>query len=511
MDPTLRHSIYSLLLLATTGMMVARVANVELLYEPSVHTPKPNPDKPGEFYAARKWPDKVPPTWPSFSSNDRSRWATVKALVENNTFVVGERIPDPAAPKGYRDEGLVNTDGFKSVDYVLHPDRQQFFSTKPPLLTLFVAGQYWVLHKYLHKDMVEDKWEVAVPILIVTNVLPLVLALWLLARLLERYGTTDWGRLFVFTAACFGTFLTTFAVTLNNHVPAACCVTYAVYAMVRWAGGPPRVESRIREWYPHAGVESEEEVRPGSPLWLGVAGVFAGLAVCLELPAAAFAGALALIVLLRAPRGLVLLVPALALPIGAQAVVNYKAIGTWEPVYTKFGGPWYEYEGSHWAKPKRWEAGTEPKPADPGIDFADEPKDEYAFHLLVGHHGLFSLTPLWVLALAGIALPAAVRGAATLLHRLTLLIAAAVVGFYVYKTNNYGGWTSGPRWFFWLTPLLLLALAPAADLLGRSRPTRVFGYLCLGASVFSATYPWANPWRHPWIYQWCDYMGWVHY
>src|SRR5262249_61104838 len=146
-------------------------------------------------------------------------------------------------------------------------------------------------------------------------------------------------------------------------------------------------------------------------------------------------------------------------------------IGTWEPIYTKFGGPWYEYEGSHWAKPKLWESGKAPKPDDPGIDFADEPKDEYAFHLLVGHHGLFSLTPVWALALIGIVLPAAIRGAATLLHRLTLLIAAAVIGFYVYKTNNYGGEGAGPRGVVLLRPVVVLGLAAPADLPRRSQTT----------------------------------------
>ena len=76
---------------------------------------------------------------------------------------------------------------------------------------------------------------------------------------------------------------------------------------------------------------------------------------------------------------------------------------------------------------------------------------------------------------------------------------------------NYGGYTSGPRWLFWLTPLFLLALAPAADALGKTSIGRGIAYLCLGASAFSATYPWANPWRHPWIYQWCEYMDWLHY
>src|SRR4051812_32250377 len=134
MDPALRRSIYSLLLVAAAGLMVARVANVELLYEPSLY----------KAYPARTWPGTKPNPWPTFGSNDRARWATVKALVEDRTFVIGWRIEDPNDPNGYRDEGIIfpGTKGFGSVDVVLHPDRKEFYATKPPLLTLFVAGQY---------------------------------------------------------------------------------------------------------------------------------------------------------------------------------------------------------------------------------------------------------------------------------------------------------------------------------------------------------------------------------
>ena len=84
----------------------------------------------------------------------------------------------------------------------------------------------------------------------------------------------------------------------------------------------------------------------------------------------------------------------LAAPIAALFACNYAAFGTFEPVYEKFGGPWYNYEGSHWSK---W--GT---PAGKGIDFNQEPTAIYAFHLLLGHHGWFSLTPIWFLALGGL-------------------------------------------------------------------------------------------------------------
>jgi hypothetical protein len=501
MDPSLRRSLYSLMLVVATGMMVARVVNVELLYEPSLHTPKPIPDQPGDFYPARKWPDKAPSPWPTFSSNDRSRWATVKALVEDDTFTIGNRVNDPSNPKGYRDEGITFTDGFGSVDKVLHPDRREFYSTKPPLLTVAAAEEYRLLRSLFGWRIDVKKWEVVVTILLTLNVIPLVLALWLLSRLLEYYGTTDWGRLFVFAAACFGTFLPTFAITLNNHVPAACCVMYAMYALL--APFQSRKRQRRDIAAPVADASGSDWSSLRDPVRLLQMGLFTGLAACMDFPAAALAGAIGLLVLLQSWKGLLWLIPAFLAPIASQTIINYEAVGTWEPVYAKFGGPWYEYPGSHWAKRH------DPNPQ--GIDFIDEPKHVYAFNLLVGHHGLFSLTPLWLLALVGMFLRVRQPLAASRLHRLTPLIAAVVIGFYIFKTNNYGGWSSGPRWLFWLTPMFLLALLPAADRLAASRWGRGIGYICLGASAFSATYPWANPWRHPWIYQWCEYMDWVHY
>ena len=86
MEPSLRRSIYSLMLVIATGLMVAHVANVELLYEPSLY----------KAYPRRNWPAQRPAEWPTFGSNDRARWATVKAIVEDHTFVISaERIRNP--------------------------------------------------------------------------------------------------------------------------------------------------------------------------------------------------------------------------------------------------------------------------------------------------------------------------------------------------------------------------------------------------------------------------------
>ena len=127
-----------------------------------------------------------------------------------------------------------------------------------------------------------------------------------------------------------------------------------------------------------------------------------------------------------------------------------------------------------------------------GIDFANEPKAVYAFHLLFGHHGWFSLTPVWLLGAGGLAGSAwpGVAGRANELVRPSrgrtglddlplfgaMTLAVSVVVFRVLRlcrTNNYGGFTSGPRWLFWLTPLWLLGILPAADRIGRVAVGRV--------------------------------------
>src|SRR5262249_14411594 len=144
---------------------------------------------------------------------------------------------------------------------------------------------------------------------------------------------------------------------------------------------------------------------------------------------------------------------------------------------------------------------------------------------LVGHHGLFSLTPLWLLAFAGMFLGLVPRRNAVSVgsngpNRLplyffpaSLLLSLIVIGFYLTRTEsaNYGGWTSGLRWLMWLTPIWLLCMMPVLDRLAAYRIGRWLGYVLLTLSVLSASYPAWNPWRHPWIYRWMDAQGWIPY
>jgi hypothetical protein len=262
---------------------------------------------------------------------------------------------------------------------------------------------------------------------------------------------------------------------LSNHLPATAAIVISLYLLLKHEQGWARF----------------------------AAGVCAGMAVSLDLPCAAFAGAACFAFAITDRRALIMFLPGVLVPVVAQTAINYVAFDTMKPIYAQFGGPWYEYEGSHWLKLRQ-------TPLPKGIDFLDQPKHVYAFHLTLGHHGLLSLTPIFVLALGGM-FASFGKGIAKVLPLLFPAVILVVVGFYVFKTNNYGGWTCGPRWLFWLTPLFLLPLIRVADQLSVSRAGRGIAWLCLAISVFSVNYCGTNPWRHPWMLQWFHYMGWVDY
>ncbi len=365
----------------------------------------------------------------------------------------------------------------------MHPNTRRFYSTKPMLLPTLLAGEYWVLRNLAGWDIAIDRLAVTRTILFTINWLPFLLYLVLFARLLDRIGTTDWGRLFVFTAACFGTFVSSYLVSLNNHTIAATGALFAVYHVLRI-----QLDGDHRWWR------------------FAAAGLCAGWTACNELPSAAFAAGLLLwLVRLSPGRALRIALPALLLPVAAYLWTQYLAFGSVIPTYART--EWYLYPGSYWRQP--W-----------GVDRADESTLVYAGHLLVGHTGILSLTPVLLLGWIGMVRTAS-RGtplrapdpAAPLreLSWLALAVTLVTFAFYVAATNNYGGGTFGPRWFFWLIPLWLLTMVPEADRWAGRPWLRRAACVLLAISIASTTHALANPWRHSWLFAWMQSRGWIAY
>lgn len=404
----------------------------------------------------------------AFSVNDVSRWATVRALVETGSYSIGRRYESANRP--HADRGILSEPGWQTIDLVMHPNTRRFYSSKPPLLPTVLAGEYWVLREIVGWTMESDRLAVSRTILFTINWAPFVVYLILFARLAERLGTTDWSRLFVFSAAASGTFVSGFLASLNNHTVAAAAALFAVYHCLRI-----HLDDDRRRWR------------------FLLAGVFSGWAACNELPAGALAFGLMLWLMRLSWRDtLRYALPAMLLPAAAYGYVQYQAFGSVLPTYAYT--EWYEFPGSYWLNPV-------------GIDRAADAKTMYAFHLVAGHAGILSLTPVLLLGWIGMARGAPLRiwrpGAFTpqgVLNALTLALTVVVLVFYVFRTNDYGGVTAGPRWFIWLTPLWLLTSLPEADRWAAYRWRRWFACVLLAISIGSAMFALTNPWRHSWLF-----------
>jgi hypothetical protein len=549
----LRWSVYGLLIAVSVGTMTARVMQVQS--------------------ASRADPS------PFLSANDRSRWATIRALVDDGTYAIDRIIfeqydqhDDLTAPKEDEHDPV-----WHSIDIVYHrgsDGKWHYYSSKPTLLSTLLAGEYWLVKKLTGATLEEKPFYVVRLMLLFTNVLPLGLALTALAWLAEKYGTTDWGRMFVVACGCGATCMTTFAVALNNHLPAAVSVSFTLACLL------PICWQRQEDWWRFAG-----------------AGLFSALAAACELPALAFFAVVAVILAQRSPRQAMVwfLPPALLIAAGAVGT-NYLAHGTWKPPYaqrqdgkvlaklplddkspripspqerTSEGGQlprialssqwrqwlasggvsvspeswlevtrpdkrwvlvdpqtreryavvndeemtelqirqwgnWYEFPGSYWSSGQLQ-----------GVDRGEESIGLYALHCLIGHHGLFSLTPIWLLTLLGLGLALTGRDRDWRdLAIAVVVISLVVLAFYLTRPQidrNYGGVSCCLRWMLWLAPLWLVAMLPAADWASPSRRACWFCLVCLAISAFSATYNSLNPFSHPWIFEYWQYLAWIKY
>ncbi len=511
--------------------------------------------------AARIWTLESPDpnrSGPFLSANDRSRWCTIRSLVEYRTYAIDAVIQGSGGER------------WDTIDKVYHAGsdgHMHFYSSKPPLWPTFLAGQYWLLRQGTGADLEEDNFLLARWLLILNNATALGIFVWLVGRISESLGANSMTTLYLAAAAAFGTSLTTFAVTLNNHLPAAVLVALSCWLL-------------IQIW------------QQGGNVWaFALMGGSAAAAATLELPATGWLAMCLGISCLRSPwKWGVGALPAAATIAAAFFYSNYVAHGTWKPAYDFRGdgrvvatidgdfadelnrgvlpkalvaaaqreratlgsqiiedapvapgdgidveqnqrqrwivnrdrpdqwvitrdtesrsyqirlwANWYDFEGSYWLSSNDNIS---------KIDRGELDQRLYVLHMTVGHHGVLSLTPIFLLSLGGVVLLASSpRYGIRLIAVGSIALTLVVFAFYVTRPaidRNYGGRTSGLRWVFWLYPLWLMWMVPLLDSIALRRTGRLVTSLLLGISVFSAALAWSNPWWHPWLSTWMHW-GW---
>ena len=515
------------------------------------------------------------PYWegsPLLSANDRSRWCTIRALGDGNRYEIDGIIANPDNPGEFDLADPRKRNRFwATIDLVKHPDQQgemHYYSSKPTLLPTLLAYLYRGVRLVTGKDLENHPFEVVRILLILVNVVPMALFLVLMAAVFETLAQDSYTRIILLVGASLGTYLTPFSITLNNHLPAAFSVGVVLFALVH-------ILKNRNAWSIHffvAGVFSAFAAANELPAlsffcWVGlillVKNFFRTLLFFVPGAALVIAGFFVTNynahhdwippyahrddgeVVGRLDDGLYQAVekkevtPELAAAINqhAEQVGFYVSAGSatihagqmpvGKSVESRFvltqtndsqrlaivrqksgiieirkWDNWYEYPESFWLIGRK--GGVDRGEARPGI---------YAFHCLVGHHGIFSLTPLWILSLGGLPLmsrhPYRRFGWIGLM---TLVVSVVVVAFYLSRPledRNYGGGTSALRWLLWMAPLWLVAAVPMVDLLAKSIWGKIFVAILTVASIASAHYSAMNPWVHPWLYELLVQMEWI--
>ncbi len=489
---------------------------------------------------------------PFFSANDRSRWCTVHSLVDYGTYEI-DRVINRTAD--------IHWDTIDKVRHVGADGQFHYYSSKPPFLATVVAGQYYLLQKLTGWRIDQETIPIVRVLLWFNMVLPFGLFLWSLARVLDRMIVADWTRYYVLAVGGCGTFLSTFSITLNNHVPAAVVTMLVIDGMDLMMRG--RATSRT----------------------FVIVGICAALSFTFELPALSLLTMAVLVsVISNWRKSLILLLPPAVVIVVANFFMNFLAHGELGLAYShRHDGPeitqlngnfeqtllsgqlpielkqailnsahagtiqsmsepyveqgswmgaesaeekrwvvrdrvstgqfailqlpgnvyvvkswsnWYDFPGSYWAanNPKR-----------STVDRGTRQIPKYLFHCLFGHHGILSLTPLWVLSAAGLLVLLRDRWMGLrFISGGGLVLTLVILVFYLQQPEhdrNYGGQTSGLRWTFWLIPFWLLGLVPIVQRMAAKPWQRLTLLVLLIISALSAAYSWPNPWVHPWLYE----------
>jgi hypothetical protein len=339
--------------------------------------------------------------------NVLSRLITVERLLEKGTFAHnGTRFP-------------LSIDSIKV--------RGRLYSSKPANLSLLMTAQAWIWKQITGFQFYEYQRFYTWLLVLGTQVLPFLLMLWCAFWLVRRFSDDVRVHSLFLLVMSAGSLAMGYSVTLNNHLPAAVCLFLSFVVFVR---------IRLGEW---------------GEWWACVLFGFLGsLGATFDLPGGIFPALFCGLLLFSPQRkklGWVLL--GAMLPLGTMLGMNFVISGSPRPFYLQ--GALYRYEGSYWVELGTRAAANQLRKDSKGI---------YVFHSLLGHHGLFSLTPLFFLVPFG--LWKAFKQRWEMRHELAAIVLGSLVimAFIFVRTSNYGGICVGMRWFVVFMPLLMVAVFP---------------------------------------------------
>ncbi len=363
------------------------------------------------------------------SDNTRSRIITVERLVERGSFAhvaPGDTTPFPL-----------------SIDAVMVGDRM--YSSKPPVYPLIMAGEAWLIKKMTGWGFYAHRKDYIRFLTVINQVIPYMIVVLVALAMASWYYPDRRTLLFLLLMMTVASLPYGYSVTINNHLPAA--VSFFIFFYLVWL-----IRYQGREDY-------------GSYI---LAGIFAGLGAVSDLPGLALALAGLYILFKKDSVKSILSLLILLSFLAISAFVFWKITGSIKPIYLQ--GDLYHYSGSYWDQRM-------------AFDRLKESRWRYLFHITFGHHGLFSVTPVLLLSLWSL-IRLSIRKDWEIWSMLKLFSLAilSIFLFVLFRTNNYGGYAIGMRWFLLFMPILTFAASPLVAHLSR----RKAGILIISVLILSS-------------------------
>lgn len=370
-------------------------------------------------------PLRNPATW-AMSDQQMSRWGTVEALVEQQTFDIDQ------------------TQFIGTIDKIRVGET--WYSNQPPVGGLLLAGPYWLLHAlgYSFKNN-PALVEYLLTLLAVT--LPVAAAAGMLYRMGRLFAISRPWRAGLALVVVLGSGLISYATVLNPYAPGAALLLLAMAILVK------------------VGVLNAP-LRSGP--YIISAGFFAALAAAVDPAAIVFMLLLGIVVLAMPWRvssriaGLLMFGIGMLPPILLHVAISEPITGDWrlglEPLPARQPLHWHRVAGLSVYTPATATALDDSFPANaPTI-----PREIYAFlqrsvSAVVGTHGILSHFPIMIFGLAGLGIVLRKHwpGSTKALALVTLVGSVVVVVHYILLSVDWKWAMFAVRWYVLVLPICL--------------------------------------------------------
>jgi hypothetical protein len=333
------------------------------------------------------------------NANTGSRYATIESLVDYGTYSID------------------------ASRYLFTPDkvkaRGHFVSSKPPLLPTYGAGVYYLLKRITGYNITDNESIVVWTVGVFTGWLGHLVFLIYFYRLCRLLLVRQLAILVTVAVASFAYLGVAYATAINNHSVGAAFAVAGFYHAFKAKHG-----------------------LGGTLDWV-LAGAALGVLPAIDLSSLALTGMCGIYLATKSFKRTLLFYVPFALPgVLSQFYLAHIATGSYIPAYADAG--MMSYKGSYFGGRRA------------GIDALFEPKTKYAFNVLIGHHGLFSMTPLFGFSLFEIGRRLWKRDKYVAETIVFTVVITVVTAFYIFRTHNYGGWCVGMRWLVPVMPWLVL-------------------------------------------------------